>query len=120
MTDQSDARLSSPAVFRNRVPILDVLRTVLAAKNVVPEIASGGGQHIAYFAERLPKLTWQPSDPSPSDAHRSTLAPTPPVSTTSGRQSTSTPASRRGRSTAPTRSSPSTWCTSARGRRPGD
>jgi len=54
MTDQSDARLSSPAVFRNRVPILDVLRTVLAAKDVVPEIASGGGQHIAYFAERLP------------------------------------------------------------------
>lgn len=66
MTDQSDARLSSPAVFRNRGPILDVLRTVLPAKGLMIEVASGSGQHVAYFAERLPELTWQPSDPSPS------------------------------------------------------
>ena len=66
MTDRSDARLNSPAVFRNRVLILDVLRTVFAAKGLVLEVASGSGQHGVYFAERLPELTWQPSDPSPS------------------------------------------------------
>lgn len=64
MTDPSDLRLSSPAAFRNRVPILDVLRTVLARSGLVLEVASGSGQHVVYFAERLPKLAWQPSDPS--------------------------------------------------------
>lgn len=66
MTDQSDARLSSPAVFRNRGPILDVLRTVLPTQGVVLEVASGSGEHISYFAERVRALEWQPSDPSPA------------------------------------------------------
>lgn len=64
MTDHTDPRLSSPAVFRNRGPILDILHDVLPAKGVVLEVASGSGEHITYFAERLPGLDWQPSDPS--------------------------------------------------------
>ena len=66
MTDLADARLSSPAVFRNRQPILDVLRTTLPKHGLVLEVASGSGEHITYFADRLPSLEWQPSDPSPA------------------------------------------------------
>lgn len=65
MTCLPDLRLSSPAVLRNREPILDVLRTVLPPTGRVLEVASGSGEHITYFATQLPALTWQPSDPSP-------------------------------------------------------
>jgi SAM-dependent methyltransferase len=66
MTDYTDPRLSSPAVFRNRGPILDILREVLPAQGIILEVASGSGEHITYLAERLPALEWQPSDPSPA------------------------------------------------------
>ncbi|HEX9461631.1 MAG TPA: DUF938 domain-containing protein [Alphaproteobacteria bacterium] len=59
----ADARLFSPATERNCRPILDVLRQVLPPNGLVLEIASGGGQHAAFFAPQFPKLTWQPSDP---------------------------------------------------------
>jgi len=55
--------LTSPAVARNRAPILDVLRRVLPEHGLVLEIASGSGEHAAYFAAALPHLTWQPTDP---------------------------------------------------------
>ena len=60
----------APAAERNREPILEVLRRVLPQAGTVLEIASGTGQHAAFFAERLPTLRWQPSDVSP-DALRS-------------------------------------------------
>ncbi|WP_237216489.1 DUF938 domain-containing protein [Falsiroseomonas oryziterrae] len=59
-----DARLVAPAVARNREPLLAVLRGVLPASGRVLEVASGSGEHCAYFAAALPGLTWQPSDPS--------------------------------------------------------
>jgi hypothetical protein len=58
-------RLFAPAVARNRDPILDVLRKILPAKGVALEIASGSGEHVAYFAAALPGLNFQPSDPNP-------------------------------------------------------
>jgi SAM-dependent methyltransferase len=52
----------SPAADRNGQPILDVLRTVLPAHGTALEIASGTGQHAAFFAAALPGWTWQPTD----------------------------------------------------------
>ena len=53
---------------RNRDAILDVLRRVLPPSGLVLEVASGSGEHARYFAESLPGLMFQPSDPG--DAQR--------------------------------------------------
>lgn len=53
----------APATERNRDPIAAVLAEELPAQGTVLEIASGTGEHVAFFAEHFPALTWQPSDP---------------------------------------------------------
>lgn len=58
-------RREAPAVARNRAPILELLRPLLPAHGLVLEVASGSGEHTAHFAEALPHLTFQPSDPDP-------------------------------------------------------
>jgi len=55
----------APAAERNRKPILDVLARVLPERGIVLEIASGTGQHVAFFAGALPRLVWQPSELDP-------------------------------------------------------
>jgi hypothetical protein len=62
MSETSDRRLYFPHVARNREPILEVLRRVLPPNGLALEIASGGGEHAAYFASNLPSLLWQPTD----------------------------------------------------------
>ncbi len=56
---------SAPATERNREPIAAVLREVLPERGTLLEIASGTGEHAAYFAGLFPDLLWQPSDPDP-------------------------------------------------------
>ncbi|HJP68046.1 MAG TPA: DUF938 domain-containing protein [Sphingomicrobium sp.] len=59
------ARRSAPAALRNREPISEVLADWLPQKGFVLEIASGTGEHSAYFARRFQALEWQPSDIHP-------------------------------------------------------
>ena len=55
----------APATERNREPILAVLRAQLPEQGKVLEVASGTGEHAAFFAPALAPLVWQPSDPDP-------------------------------------------------------
>ena len=70
-----DPRRHAPATARNRDAILAVLQHMLPAQGTVLEVASGTGEHAAWFAPRLPEaLRWQPSDADPDalagiDAH---------------------------------------------------
>ncbi|KQP37038.1 DUF938 domain-containing protein [Pseudorhodoferax sp. Leaf274] len=52
----------SPASERNREPILQRLLQLLPPAGNALEVASGTGQHVAFFAARMPLWIWQPSD----------------------------------------------------------
>ena len=56
MSETSDPRIHRPHVARNRDSIVDVLRRVLPGKGLVLEVASGSGEHAAYFAAKFPAL----------------------------------------------------------------
>lgn len=60
-------KLTWPAAERNKQPILTVLSRVLPDSGTLLELASGTGQHAAYFAERLPGLVFQPTDVDPAN-----------------------------------------------------
>ena len=67
----ADQRMFSPSVARNSAPILAVLKRLLPTRGAVLEIGCGTGEHAVCFAEAMPNLTWQPSDPD-ADARAST------------------------------------------------
>jgi SAM-dependent methyltransferase len=52
----------APACERNKEPILAVLQDWLPTPARVLEIGSGGGQHAAFFCQRIAGLSWQPSE----------------------------------------------------------
>ena len=52
----------SPAADRNKQAILELLQQVLPAQGTALEIASGTGQHVAWFALQMPQWIWQPTD----------------------------------------------------------
>ncbi|UJB67779.1 DUF938 domain-containing protein [Acaryochloris sp. 'Moss Beach'] len=57
-----DQRQYAAAFQRNCQPILTVLKQELPQQGIVLEIASGTGEHAAFFALQLPHLGWLPSD----------------------------------------------------------
>jgi SAM-dependent methyltransferase len=57
---------SAPSCERNKDIILPVLQEILPDTGTVLEVASGTGQHAAYFAAHLPHLVWQPTDLPPN------------------------------------------------------
>lgn len=60
---EADGRLDAAAFHRNHRPIWAVLQKYLAGKSGdVLEAGSGTGQHVVYFAEHSPDITWWPSD----------------------------------------------------------
>lgn len=61
----SDQRQYAPATERNRQPILAILQQMLPPSGTVLEISSGTGEHITFFAPRMPHLQWIPSEPMP-------------------------------------------------------
>lgn len=61
--DSGAVRKHAPATLRNREAIAGVLEQVLPVRGLVLEIASGSGEHCAYFAHLLCGHDWQPSDP---------------------------------------------------------
>ena len=52
----------SPASERNQLPILERLQRLLPHSGHALEIATGTGQHVAFFAAAMPQWTWQPTD----------------------------------------------------------
>lgn len=68
-----DRRMFSPSAARNSAPVLAMLERVLPARGLVLEIGCGTGEHAVCFAEAMPALTWQPSDPDP-DSRMSTAS----------------------------------------------
>ncbi|MBB95678.1 MAG: methyltransferase [Rhodobacteraceae bacterium] len=68
------AKLHAPSAARNGGPIADLLTRCAPGTGRALEIASGTGQHVILFADRLPGLDWQPTDPDSArrasiDAH---------------------------------------------------
>jgi hypothetical protein len=59
------SRLYFPATERNRQPIWDVLSPRLKPAGTYLEVASGSGEHLAYFAQQSGgrQVRWIPSDP---------------------------------------------------------
>ncbi|MFK8067106.1 MAG: DUF938 domain-containing protein [Gammaproteobacteria bacterium] len=52
----------SQACENNKKFILEVLERIFSDPCIMIEVGSGTGQHAIYFAEKLPHITWQPTD----------------------------------------------------------
>ncbi|RBW58827.1 DUF938 domain-containing protein [Ruegeria sp. A3M17] len=55
-------KLVAPAASRNADALCDLLARFAPVSGRALELASGTGQHVVAFANRLPNLNWQPSE----------------------------------------------------------
>lgn len=57
-------KINYPSADRNKTPILEILQKHIDSRKYgkLIEIASGTGQHLAYFAPHFPKIVFQPSE----------------------------------------------------------
>ncbi|MCE8538831.1 DUF938 domain-containing protein [Ruegeria pomeroyi] len=62
VTQGDGARMVAPAAERNMAVLCDLLEQVAPHQGRALELASGTGQHVSAFAERLPGLSWQPTE----------------------------------------------------------
>jgi cyclase len=58
-----DGRVVSPSAERNKGPIAELLMRILPEQGDVLEISSGTGQHVLHFAQAMPHIRWQPTEP---------------------------------------------------------
>ncbi len=56
------AKLHAPAAARNTGALCDLLSEHAPRQGNALELASGTGQHVVAFAQRLPMLVWQPTE----------------------------------------------------------
>lgn len=53
----------SPHAEKNKAAILEIIRKHLVTRGTsVLEVGSGTGQHVAFLAKEMPKVSWQPSE----------------------------------------------------------
>ncbi|WP_037308688.1 DUF938 domain-containing protein [Ruegeria halocynthiae] len=64
-TEGQGGRMIAPAATRNADALCDLLAQWAPPTGHALEIASGTGQHISAFAQRLPGLEWQPTEIAP-------------------------------------------------------
>ncbi len=64
-TEGEGGRLVAPAASRNSDVLCDLLAQWGPTGGSALEIASGTGQHVSAFAQRLPQLHWQPTEVDP-------------------------------------------------------
>jgi hypothetical protein len=70
---QADGRLDAAAFHRNHQAIWAALAPYLGGKSGdVVEVGSGTGQHVVFFADHTPEITWWPSDLN--EAHLKSIA----------------------------------------------
>ncbi len=61
-TEGEGQKLIAPAAIRNSAALCDLLDRVAPKSGRALELASGTGQHVLAFAQRLQGLDWQPSE----------------------------------------------------------
>ncbi len=58
----SDGKLVAPAASRNAAVLCELVAHWAPPQGQAMEIASGTGQHVCAFAQKLPQLSWQPTE----------------------------------------------------------
>ncbi|WP_170560356.1 DUF938 domain-containing protein [Ruegeria atlantica] len=64
-TEADGGKMVAPAASRNAAALCELLEQFAPKTGKALELASGTGQHVAAFAEKMPGVHWQPSEIEP-------------------------------------------------------